>query len=154
MLNAVAPSPSLTIGGLVLTDLENLITLVGATAAAGANTVLSFRLPNGTAGYTVPANKKFVAKAVKIWTRDATVMFPILFYCDNDLGMGSTTAPTNPVYMGGSSNATFTTVLTVGGNIELSQLNFEIPVGKYISLSDGAAGAGLSCLLYGYLQDV
>lgn len=146
--------PSLTVAGRVFTDLENLTHLRGF--AEGTTTVrASFRKLTAVAGYQVPTGKKFVVKAIRccstVSSSNANLMF-LLAYSDNDVGINSSTAFTNAVYVGGSSN-----LASIGGLSEVKDdvqefvTNFEIPAGKYVGMQALASAANsVSVDLFGY----
>lgn len=149
-LNAVAPSPTLTVGGQVFTDLDNLISLVGSTASGTLYT--GFRKNTETSGYQVPVGKILVIKAMRIQNKSTSTTFFSLNYADNDQGMGSATAPTNPVYLGGATQC-----CPAGGtsvNIqEYGGLDFRVPAQKYIGGNDQDASGLTFVQLFGYLID-
>lgn len=96
--------PALTVGNRVFTDVStNLIQLVCyATAAAGQCT---FRKQNGTTGYTPSGSKDFYILAAREVVDVAGASgFCRLSYSDNDKGVKTATAPTNPVYYGGAAD--------------------------------------------------
>ena len=100
---------SLTIGGVTFTDLTNLIVLTGAVGAINNKTTL--RKPDGTAGYQVTVGKTLTHRAVMLQIKNSTVTsttYPKFQYSDNDVGVDTVTAFTNPVFYGGDTfNATF-----------------------------------------------
>lgn len=141
--------PILQVGGRVFTDLTRLIILHGYTGG-GATPYTSFRKPSGSAGYA-PSGVTFNVLAAQLYTATtAAASNPKLFYTDNDLGISSATAPTNQVYMTGSSTAA---QLGAGswtaGTIYQFALNFVIPASKFVGLHNGGTFDG-NLTLFGY----
>lgn len=140
---------SITVGGRVFTDLTNIITLIGVCTAGTGNS--SLRLLNGTAGYPVTTAKtlKILAIAVQILGTGATDSFG-LGYSDNDVGFGTATAPTNPVYVGGAAINQYT---PAGSLQSLYEFNygggFSIPAAKFV-LIQNAGSSQISVTAYGY----
>lgn len=129
-VGAVGITPSLTIGGRVFTDLTNLIILHGAVAAGQAN--CSLRKANGVAGYAVTAGKTLTIYACKGRSNTAANTKIILLYSDNDMGVDTATAPTNPVYIMGST-ANYGLTYSGGASVDQEQaheINFQVPATK------------------------
>jgi len=147
-LSAVAQTPTLTVGGQVFTDLDNLISLIGTTASGTLYT--GFRKNTETSGYQVPVGKILVIKAMRIQNKSASPTHFSLNYADNDQGMGSATAPTNPVYLGGVAQCSPTGGTSV--NIqEYGGLDFRVPAGKYVGGNDQDTSGLTFVQLFGYL---
>ena len=131
-------TPSVTIGGRNITDLANLILLVGGVS--GAN-YTSLRKPESSSGYQVPASKVFRILAMEVTVTTAVAGGAHILYADNDIGLSQAGPPTNPVYPGAtttSQNGIVASTATAG-KIEIP-LRWDIPTGKYIlARSDGAA---------------
>lgn len=148
MANAIIPAaiPTLTIGGRVFTDLKNLKTLIGyCSGAGGTNT--NFRTAAG-AVYSVPASKSFKVCAIKFMTATAGTYY--IAYCDNDVGLASSTAPTNATYPVNSSvNLLSTPVAATNIAIEFP-FDMTIPTGKYIFGSGGGGSYVGTIHVYGY----
>lgn len=148
MANAIVPAaiPTLTIGGRVFTDLANLKTLVGYCAGAGG-TNTDFRTMAG-AVYVVPASKSFRILAVKFMI--ATAGTCLFGYCDNDVGVGSATAPTNGAYMINSSGQMLVTPIA-NTNIAVEfPFDLIVPTGKYPFASGGGGTFNGTVIIYGY----
>jgi hypothetical protein len=157
--NAAPPTnpvavPTMTVGGVNFTNLKNLIVLY-MTCKGAALYYSSGRLAGTSAGYAVPASKSLRVLAVRanVGTGGAgTYIIPM--YSDNDLGAGTLTAPTNPIFLGGSGPANsgfLIRTLTAGVTYE-APTNFVIPTGKYPGVSgDGSAYDG-QVSYYGYLE--
>lgn len=140
--------PSLTVGGRVFTDLDNLKIL--SCYGSGASPKSSARLPGQSSGYQVPVGKKFKIQAILISNMGASVANPLVYYQDNDSGWATATAPVNPVYMtsGNNVNAYIAGTNVVSGTTNSIAIpaNFEIPAGKYI----GCSTDGPIVYFYGY----
>lgn len=129
--------PTLTVGGRVFTDLENLIQLK-AYVEGTTNVRGTARKLNASAGYQVPVGKKFVIKAVRIIPTyaSANALYPAtIVYADNDVGVAAATAFTNEVDIGGSVLISqLGAMLTTAFTLQEFILNFEVPAGKYIGV--------------------
>lgn len=129
---------SLTIGGRVLTDLENLKILL--CHPGGTTNESTGRLASASAGYQVPTGSVFKVVAVRI-----NVLVVGQFYIDysnNDVGPyaagGSKTGVTYPggdIGLGKIHNA------SVVGVVEIPY-DFEIPAGKYLGVDANGGGGG------------
>jgi hypothetical protein len=98
--------PTLTVGGVTFTDLDNLIVVQGQ---ASSNSNSTCRLPNSTSGYQ--AVNTFRVRAAKMRCGNSTAgqyanISPL--YSDNDVGLNSATAFTSAVSYAGSGNNFFT----------------------------------------------
>lgn len=146
--------PSLTVAGRVFTDVENLIHVRGF-AVGTTNVRCSLRKITGTAGYQVPVGKKFVVRAVRcvstVSATSADFMF-LLVYSDNDVGVSSSTAFTNPIYAGGSSNiASLGSLSEIKDDVQEFVTGFEVPAGKYVGMQVLATAANYVAVdLFGY----
>lgn len=129
--------PTLTIGGRVFTDLENLVQLK-AYVEGTTNVRGTARKLNASAGYQVPVGKKFVIKAVRIIPTyaSASALYPAtIVYADNDVGVAAATAFTNEVDIGGNVLiGQLGTMLSTSFTLQEFVLNFEVPAGKYIGV--------------------
>lgn len=149
-----AAVPSLSIGGRVFTDVSNL-KILGASFDAVTTVNGTFRLPNTTAGYQVPASKKFVVMAivVKIFesTAAASTIGMRLQYSDNDVGLQTSTALTNAVAVFGSNQASsFGTLANTSLSSQFQEaVYFEVPAAKYLTGINISAKVA-SALVYGY----
>lgn len=146
--------PSLTIAGRVFTDLENLIILKGY-AEGTTNVRGTARKQNASAGYQVPTGKKFVIKAARLQVNNSAAnanFAALIAYADNDVGIGSSTAFTNAVYVGGSTNtAAFGAMNALSNTIQEFFHNFEVPAGKYIGVWALASATNyIGVEIYGY----
>jgi hypothetical protein len=149
-------APTLTIGGRVFTDLENLIILRGGCSPAGANTRTTMRTPNGTSGYVVPTGKVLRLLAVRVkmsGTFNAGAGQMDVGYADNDVGVNSATVFTNSVTMSVFNRVGCQVSADQGGYAE-EALNFTIPAGKYPNTENANATVATSGQFYGYLEDV
>lgn len=141
--------PTLTIAGRVFTDLTTLIITGGVVVTPGNRT--SLRLPNGSAGYPVTALKTLNIVAIEVQNSsaagnaDAVTQFG---YGDNDVGVDSATAITNPVYYGGSATNSIMAPAAAQSTQQFI-LNFNVPAGKYVFFQNNAS-ANVSIRIFGY----
>lgn len=133
---------SLTIGGRVLTDLTNLITLKGYVNGAGSGNSGLVDLTGGAR--VVTATKKFKVIGFRVFGTVAGYF--ALGYCNNALGISTATAPVAPneSYFGA---VPFNAVLNTSSDF---LVDFEIPAGKYLYLSNGATATVAVLQLFGY----
>jgi hypothetical protein len=148
---------TLAIGGRVFTDLANLICLLGNTdsGAGGQNTTL--RKSTATTAYQVPASKQFRVRAVRlhcIASAAASRMIQLL-YSDNDMGVTSNTAPTNPVYVGGHTNNSHLGSLVQAATNPQIEFAFDwvVPTTKYIG-AIGTTSSWVQVQVFGYEESV
>lgn len=146
--------PTLTIAGRVFSDTKNLKILRG-NIGSNTNRYTTTRISSGSGGYQVPVGYQLRVLAVRIDTVTGAAGSNLtILYSDNDQGIGTTTAPTNPVYMGGAAGSSYITGgITAAGEKE-TPVDFVIPAGKYLGF-DGQ-GNSISCQVqaYGYLEAV
>lgn len=140
---AQGQADSLTIGGRVFTDLDNLVILHGLTTANGFATC---RRGADSAGYQIPTGKKLKIFAATFNSRTAASASPAFGYGNTDVGSNSAAAPTTPVYNAGDFGQV---AAAAAGNVVSYNYFFEVPAGKYVFF----AGAQLSTTLFGYLED-
>jgi hypothetical protein len=142
----------LQIAGRVFTDLTNLIVVYG-----GVNTLLRFtgmRVPNGTAARQTTSGKTFTIYAVDpVSGGGGNFIYYLLLYGDTDVGLDSSSAPTNAVYLAADSGNGIVASLATsasGGSISKSGGNphFSIPSQKYPTIKASVANAGIYA--YGY----
>lgn len=121
---------TLTVGGRVYTDLDNLIQLAGSI---GSSSYAGFRLGTSSSGYAVTAGKTLQISSMIFAAVSAGATMAI-GYCDNDLGANGSTPPTNPVYIGGF-------VLTsqfnnpVAGTPMDYNFSLDVPAGKFVFMT-------------------
>lgn len=138
--------PTLTVGGLLFTN-PTALKVLYSRASSGTRTTA--RLPSGTAGYQVPAGKTYSLYALRCTSYGTNDGFSLL-YADNDVGLRSGTAFTNPVYFVGDSGAAFN-----GGAAGVTQewsfygSPFVVPANKYPGHTNDA---GVACWWYGLEQ--
>lgn len=134
---------SLIVGGRVFTEVDQLINLVGYQSGA-TNIRATFRKTNGSAGYEVPVGKSFRVMAWEYNNQDQNVADGLaLCYTDNDVGINTSTAFTNPVWLGGDASAAAVSTRGVQKPALQNQsgaIEFLVPAGKFISMQ-GAATA-------------
>lgn len=154
-----AAIPSITVGGRVFTDLENLITLAGYTTnnANPRSTPAPITSSRQTTGYQVPVGKSFRVLAVEVFPTGNVVsngerVFR-LSYADNDVGsVGASTAFTNDTSLVGAVNS-----LSIGSNANTmasvtgfaQSCNAYIPAGKYPAVTS-EHNAPMLYRIYGY----
>jgi hypothetical protein len=151
---SVGVVPYLKIGQRVFTDTANLIKLV--TFDTGTGNFSTFRTHNGTAGYEVPAGKQLRIQAIVFNPLGTGNVGMKLCYGDTDVGISvGAVAPTNAVYLGGSSGANARVINGAAGiamSLEIGVLDFVVPAGKFAALqmfvNSGTAYA------FGYLESV
>lgn len=139
---------TLTVGGRVFTDLDNLKVLYGNVGqTSGAATL---REPNSSSGYVVPALKTFKILAIEV-IYGANVSGVLVAYGDTDVGMASTSYPTNVVYTGGDQ-VNFSVIGSAANTMAQASVSFNVPAGKYpCSGTIGAAGSAIASIkVYGY----
>lgn len=141
--------PCIQVAGRVFTDLTNLIVLYCSIGGV-TNRYGSARNNNTSAGYAVPAAKTLTILAVKQIANQAAGS-ATLMYADNDSGVSSTTAPTNPVYLAGAGLAFLNDNAAVANQIETT-LTFSVPTGKYITIDSATSNKSATFVLYGYLS--
>lgn len=139
--------PALIIANRVFTDLTNLIILHGSSSGA-ANGISTLRKPNDSAGYQVPVGKTFYVKAVQIDVGVVAAALAAFGYSDTDLGVEVNTAPTNPVYVGGSASIARIGLAVLG--LKEIPANFSVPAGKYLFHNNSASAAVMSVKIFGY----
>lgn len=142
--------PALQIAGRVFTDLTNLLVFAG-TINGATNRYCSPRLYSGTAGYQVTSGKSLVIWAVATDISVAGTSFMGVGYCDNDVGMATNTAPTNPIYQPSSASLLAATGLGVyATGVKEFATKLIIPTGKFL-LVDSVGGTTVGTVkLFGY----
>lgn len=153
-MNIVVPSaiPTLTVGGRVFTDLQNLIILKGYAQLSQNATLRNF---TGTAGYQVTAGKTLQIQAVEWQTNSyfTTGHSVFVLQTDNDVGLNTATAFTNPVYPFGNSTDTFggLNVCNDTGTIRSQKVyRFNVAAGKYVSMVNAAGSVNTEVTVFGY----
>jgi len=143
---------TLTVNGVTLVDLTNLIILGGAVATSNRYTTL--RKMNSSSGYQVTAGKTFTVHAIDMHSNTTTIFtHASLLYGDTDVGLDSASGPTSPVYPCGDAN--FEVAVYSGNNSSSSSIAknvvnvfFQAPAAKYLATLIGTAAAQL--IVYGY----
>ena len=143
--------PSITVGGRVFTDLQNLIILKAYVTAAGQKA--TFRLPSGSAGYPVTAGKTLKVLALRAFASNTGSNSFIISQTDNDTGWASSTAATNPVYEAGSADVTGVVQAGVISTANEFLSNFSVAAAKYLSVS-GGNGANATATVYAFCYEV
>jgi hypothetical protein len=144
---------SITCGGRNITDLSSTSgfkILTGSFDNGSTNTTL--RAAFAGAGYIVPALKVYRIVCVKATSTGLAAIS--LGYSDNDVGLSTVTAFTNPVSVtGGASLAGLDGALIVATNSAIGEyaLNASVPTGKYVGGAVVAGGtATAAVVVYGY----
>jgi hypothetical protein len=123
--------PSITVGGRVFTDLTSLKVL---SSGVITNPRCTFRLPTGSAGYQVTAGTTLTVSAIRIVPSTTGLSVCTLAQTDNDVGLDSATAFTNPVYQGGSTTIwTHAISSTIPTAVEATATLFTVAAQKYLS---------------------
>lgn len=144
---------TLTVGGRVFTDLTNLI-ILGMANGGGFNSTFRKQYPTNVtgAGYQVTGGKSLTLWAAQILALGADNIQ--ILYSDNDVGLSSGTAFTNPVYPHGNTGY-YIWSSTGGVNIATSfkawhdiNMHFVIPAAKYVSCIIGTNTTAAN--VYGY----
>lgn len=144
--------PTLEVGGRVFTDLSTLKTI--ATLNGGASGSQSnFRLMTGSSGYTPSGSTALKVKAMKITPETGSTGLVDLVYSDNDVGLSTTTAFTNPVRVCGTSNFHFVSpAFSSTQSFQNTEYPMEwtVPNAKYAGIGGPGAGVIVVAFLYGY----
>ena len=140
---------SLTIGGYESIDVSGLIKL-NFLVSAGTGSNCSARNDSGSSGYTNAAN--MIVRAISLTANAASASNNklFLFYCDNDLGFGSATVPTNPVGLAGLgiTGSVIYIPATAQANPVYHYPDLTVPAGKFLSVGCQSTYTGL---VYGQL---
>lgn len=143
--------PTITVGGRVFTDTKNLIILYGLSNGTNGNSTL--RRANATSGYTPTGGKVFKAYAIKIYNLSSSASYGVsLSQSDNDLGIQSPSAMTNPVTMAGSTSMQPVTTATGLGQTAEGSLDFQIATGKFLTVTSSSSTNSGNIIVYGYEQ--
>ena len=140
---------TLTVGGRVFYDLENLIII--SAYASGTSRYSTMANKNSSSGYQVPTGKKLVIYALKHYNSVVLSWFDF-GYADNDVGFYTSTVPTNVVSFLNRGNFAIEQYSDEGSAGEVS-CHFEIPVDKY-PCQKGNNSNTINLYAYGYLVDV
>lgn len=138
--------PTLTIGGRVFTDLDNLKILYGMTGSVSGH-YSSFKTEAGV-NYVVPAAKTFRWMAVQYVLEDTTLAGKVtnLGYGDNAVGIDSATPPTNFIRLGNFNAFDFMADSIYG--FKAFHILFNVPTGKYPSFYSTSLQCNL--MAFGY----
>ena len=144
----VPTQETMTVGGAVFTDLDNLKVLYMHINGSGAGKT-GARLTTASAGYQVPTGQKLVLRALSAQCNVAGVFS--LGYCDNDLGLASNTSPTNPFYIA-NNDYSLQMFVAATGTYTKTEFYMEIPASKYVFAFNNAGALVAGIFLYGYLK--
>jgi hypothetical protein len=142
--------PSLTVSGRVFTDLKNLLTLVARFGQASR--YKSFCHPSSATGYAVTTGKNLVVEAGEVQFSALTGVQISLLYGDSSV-TDTIAAPTNPVYLTGSTDMAYIVGVNAATYFETRSMNckFTVPSTK---VPAGFPNTGsLSGAIYGYEVD-
>ena len=147
--------PSMTIGGRVITDLANLITLYGFCNGAGSGKSGLFWIKGfATTGtyntiYTPSGVKAFRAVAIRMKVNTVAAGTSIVLASgDSTVAIASNTAITNPVYEGQLNNSGMYSTTLVGNFEDVS--GFYIPNTKKAYADNAASAAAAWLYVFGY----
>ncbi len=138
--------PTLEIGGVTFTDLTNLKRL--AIYVSGTNNS-TFQVPAATSGYQVTVGMTLTIRAAKLYQNTTTQSQVKFAQSDNDVGINTTTALTNPVYFVNSSSAIFGSSTTAGTQVEM-ELFMPIAAQKYFTVDANNASGDAIVTAFGY----
>lgn len=143
--------PNLTVGGVVFTDLQNLIVLV-SRVGFGKYSVFADQNNVAVQGYQVPAGKTLYIRAaaleaVSAYTAGSASM--LLGYCDNDIGYNNASSGTNQTTI--RYGATAVCLSTASQRRELP-IFASVPAQKYATVNSNAAAGDGFIWLYGYVR--
>jgi len=136
--------PTITIGGRVFVDLDNLIILYYYVPTAGNFT--TGRAAGTSSGYQVSGTLTTLS-VTAVPNSPTSALQGIILYGDNDVGL-NTSAPTNPKYI--DSNFGLKVVIASGTTTNSVPFSFATPNTKYPAMS--AANDGGSFMSYSYLS--
>lgn len=147
---AFIPTIAVTTVGDRSMPTKNLI-IIRCQPAGATNRYSGCRLNTGSAGYS-PSGVKFHIYAVRI---DAGQSFTsntstVISSCDTDLAIGTSSAPSNPVYFGGSSSLSYVVTAGAAGSAVEYPFDYSIPNGKFACVDDGTAASTYIVSLIGY----
>jgi len=137
---------SISIGGRTILNPNSKIWLYGKQ---GTNAGCTFRALGASSGYQVTAGKTLRVLALIGISNSATgTIGMLLAQSDNDIGLDSATALTNPVYISGSAgNFWFQQDLTGDPSRIEMPCNFTVAATKYLSMILGTIGQSQSFTL-------
>lgn len=145
---------SLSIGDFTFPDPDNLITLFAKTAG-NVTTNCTFFTSDGTP-YQVPSGKSlFVKCGIVLETQPNNTGVASILYSDNNVGFLSSSAFTNPKYVGGDVAAFHISLnyvaLAAPFPFSIDAKGFQVPTGKYVGVYNNGSGSGVTNYqLFGY----
>ena len=136
-----ATIPALAVGGRIMTDLTNLICLIGGVVSSGR--YCTMRKPENTTGYQVPSGKVFRVLAIQVHCiTTAANSYCSPGYGDNDVDIDAAAAPTNFKVIGQNANCG-PIPLPAAGYYEVP-MKWDIPASKYpAAIVAGATGTSV-----------
>ncbi len=139
---------TITVGDRSFTDLTNIIILHGITATTNGRCTL--RKATGSAGYPVTAAKTLHVYAIRVTSTAASEIKGVMAQTDNDVGMSSATAFTNPVYFAGALTVDMgSSLANIGASYTLA-CDFTVAAGKFLSYDDNNSGQAAIIVAYCY----
>lgn len=146
--------PAMVIGGRLFTDLDNLKVLT-SNFQGPTNRYGTFRDEGVSSGYQVGASTTLKIWAYRVYNFHSVANGINLLYSDADVGIATSTAHTNPVYLGGTSGSvswigSSNTIDASGVGIIEGALFFECASSKYPGGDIGGATHTGTARIYGY----
>lgn len=154
-MNIIVPNaiPTLTIGGRVFTDLQNLIILYCFCGPQGSTLNGTFRKAGASSGYTPSGSKTFKLSAIKYSiqaTAAAATGSVLIGYADADVGLASAAGLTNGVFIaGGGSPSNIGVGMAVMKETYEAVCDFVVPNTKYLC-AQAAAASAIATVAFGY----
>lgn len=145
--------PTLTIAGLVLTDLDNLLKF---HASATDGNYATLRKSGTSAGYAVTAATTLYMYAGILWCTGAagTSRGVNMHYGDTDIGFNSVSQTTTPILAyGAGSDIGLNNAQTTGTGVQVVLLGWDIPATKYPNITS-ANGVTVTTNFYAYGYEV
>jgi hypothetical protein len=154
MLPVAANAPrTITIGGFTFDwdPIGNANDVLLIAVMSGTSTRYSTaRKLNSVAGLVVPGGRSLTVVAAKTISFNSPATYWGMGQSDNDVGIQSSTSPTNPVY---ASNVAIPPISAVAGGVgatsEVGGILFSVPATKYLTLiGGGVASDGVAVYLF------
>lgn len=145
--------PTLTVANRVFTDLTTLIILHGPVSTAGRWS--GMRISNGTAARQTTSAKTLTMYALALVSAAATGnAVANVLYGDTDVGLNAAAAPTNPVYMAGTSTTTDYPLqgaaAASGAYLQKAEIAcaFQVPASKYPTVQVASSNGVVNAFCY------
>lgn len=147
---------TIAVYGRVFTDLTNLLALHGYVATS-TRVYATLRKSSSTSGYQVTTGKTLTLSAGNLMCAIVSSTFGVSpAYGDNDVGLDSSSTPTNVVNFIGSSTAIAMSINTgaaatpSGAPVNSTAWLFQVPALKYPAMLASASGTAVTASFYGY----